>query len=954
EMSIRLTGSLACLLLLFGIFREGAAQDGVDFSREIRPVLAKRCFPCHGPGMQEAGLRLDRQESLLAKLESGSHAVVAGKPEESELISRISSTDESTRMPPEGKPLSEREISLFQQWIKAGAEWETHWSFQPVSRPEIPQIENTEWVRTPIDAFILKRLESAKIEPNPRAAKIQLLRRAYYSLTGLPPDRAEIEDFLAEESPQAFENVVDRLLASPQYGEKWARHWLDVVRFAETNSFERDSLKPHAWRFRDYVIRSFNEDKPYDQFVREQLAGDEIANPTPDSIIATGYYRLGLWDDEPADRLLAKYDALDDLVTTTGQAFLAMTINCARCHDHKIDPIEQTDYYSMVSFFQGITPMDKGGPNIERAIFEDEQAKRDYEEAVEQLNQERNRVQTEVRELEEEFKQKFKSLSLDQIQQPDLADLEYRFYRDTFEKLPNFDELKPETVAKLDPPYFDLRPATREDSFGFVFIGSLIVPADGEYTFWLDSDDGSRLTVDRAELIVYDGIHKIGKPHQKTVTLKQGRVPIRLDYFQGKSDKGLGVRWSGPGFQDRYLSAATEENVLISDLKSKPLPELIRATGRSVLGEKKNKIYNDKKQELGRLFSQKIPADYALCVTETPNPPETFLLQRGNPRLQGDPVEPSFPAVLTSVKAEIEPPPSDSNTSGRRLALANWIASPENKLTARVIVNRIWQHHFGRGIVQSSNNFGLLGAPPTHPELLDWLASDLMDHGWKLKRLHKMIVMSAVWQQSSAPNDASYEQDPANELFWKHDMQRLSAEEIRDSLYAVTGELNLKMYGPGVYPSIPAEILAGQSRPGDGWGNSSPEEQSRRAIYIHVKRSLITPLLSDFDFCDTDSSCAERFSTVQPTQALAMLNGDFLQERAVKLADRLRAESDILKEQIHRSIWYTVQRQPTENDLERGLSLVNQLKSEHKLPEAQALNLYCLMVLNLNEFLYLD
>ncbi|HSG72396.1 MAG TPA: DUF1553 domain-containing protein [Planctomycetaceae bacterium] len=953
-MSIRLTGSLACLLLLFGLFGEASAQDGVDFSREIRPVLAKRCFPCHGPSTQEAGLRLDRQESLLAKLESGSHAIVAGKPEESELIARISSEDEFSRMPPEGKPLSEREISLFQQWIKAGAEWETHWSFQPVSRPEIPQVENTEWVKTPIDAFILKRLESAGLEPNPRVGKVQLLRRVYYSLTGLPPARAEIEDFLANESPQAFEHVVDRLLASPQYGEKWARHWLDVVRFAETNSFERDSLKPHAWRFRDYVIRSFNEDKPYDQFVREQLAGDEIADPTPDSIIATGYYRLGLWDDEPADRLLAKYDALDDLVTTTGQAFLAMTINCARCHDHKIDPIEQADYYSMVSFFQGITPMDKGGPNIERAIFENEQAKRDYDQAVEQLNQKRNRVQAEVRELEDEFKQKFKSLSLDQIQQPDLADLEYRFYRDTFEKLPNFDELKPETVAKLDPPYFDLRPATRGDAFGFVFLGSLIVPADGEYTFWLDSDDGSRLTVNGVELIDHDGIHRIGKPVQKTVALKQGRVPIRLDYFQGKSDKGLGVRWSGPGFQDRYLSAATEENVLISDLKSKPLPELIRSTGRTVLGERKFNIYNDKKQELGRLFGKKIPADYALCVTETPNPPETFLLQRGNPRLQGDPVEPSFPAVLTSVKAEIEPPPSGSNTSGRRLALANWITSPENKLTARVIVNRIWQHHFGRGIVQSSNNFGLLGTPPTHPELLDWLASDLMDHGWKLKRLHKMIVMSAVWQQSSAPNDASYEQDPGNELFWKHDMQRLSAEEIRDSLFAVTGELNLKMYGPGVYPTIPEEILAGQSRPGDGWGNSSPEEQARRAIYIHVKRSLITPLLSDFDFCDTDSSCAERFSTVQPTQALAMLNGDFLQERAVKLADRLRAEGDDLEEQVRLSIWYAVQRQPTENDLERGLSLVTKLKSEHQLPEDQALNLYCLMVLNLNEFLYLD
>jgi hypothetical protein len=340
-------------------------------------------------------------------------------------------------------------------------------------------------------------------------------------------------------------------------------------------------------------------------------------------------------------------------------------------------------------------------------------------------------------------------------------------------------------------------------------------------------------------------------------------------------------------------------------------------------------------------------------VTGVPEPEDTFILNRGNPRLQGDPVGPAFPAVLTSKQPQIEPVPS--NTSGRRLALAKWIASPDNKLTARVIVNRIWQHHFGRGIVRSPNNFGLLGDAPTHPALLDWLASDLMQNGWTMKRMHKQIMLSSAWQQSSDPNPASYEVDPQNNLFWKFDMRRLSAEEIRDSLFAATGEINYEMYGPGFYPTIPAEVLAGQSRPGDGWGDSSPEERARRAVYIHVKRSLITPLLADFDFCETDSSCADRFSTVQPTQALAMLNSEFLSERAIKFADRLRkTHPDNLDKQIELSMWLACQRPATESDLQRGRSLIDSLKNEHGLSDEQALDLYALMVLNLNEFMYLD
>ena len=324
-------GSLAVGCLMSGLQAVAQTAAGkVDFGQQIRPILAKRCFPCHGPDKHEAGLRLDTHKSVLSELDSGEQAVVPGKPQESELLARVTSTDEATRMPPEGKPLTKREVELLQQWVAEGAAWEQHWAFQPVAARAVPAVKQAGWVRNPIDAFILARLEAQGLTPAPAASKAALLRRAYFDLIGLPPTPEEVDAFLADDRPTAFAEVIDRLLASERYGERWARHWLDVVRFAETNSFERDGPKPNAWRFRDYVIQSFNQDKPYDQFIREQLAGDEMPQATSEQLIATGFYRLGLWDDEPADRLLARFDGLDDLVTTTAQGFMGLTVNCAR------------------------------------------------------------------------------------------------------------------------------------------------------------------------------------------------------------------------------------------------------------------------------------------------------------------------------------------------------------------------------------------------------------------------------------------------------------------------------------------------------------------------------------------------------------------------------------------------------------------------------------------------
>jgi mono/diheme cytochrome c family protein len=784
---------------------KGSAK--VDFAREVQPVLAKRCFRCHGPDKSEAGLRLDLRERAFAKLESGSHALVAGNVAESELLKRVSSSEAGERMPPEGKPLTAAEINLIRRWIGEGAAWETHWAFRRPVASKPPAVRtassNGSWVRNPVDSFILDRLEQNGVAPAPPAEKIALLRRAYYDLIGLPPTPAEADAFVADPSPTAYERVIDRLLDSPHYGEHWARHWLDVVRYAETNSFERDGAKPHAWRYRDYVIRALNADKPYDRFVREQLAGDELPDATRESLIATGYYRLGQWDDEPADRMLAKYDCLDDLVATTGQVFLGLTVNCARCHDHKIDPISQKDYYGLVAFFHNITPYETAGPNIEVPLLDDDREREQFRASTREFNEKRKKTQVELAALTQELWAHF--------------------------------------PAKTQAP------SPRE------------------------------------------------------------------------------------------------------------LAEWIKQNGAAVLGKQRFQHYRELQASLRRKKQQPISTDYALAVTESGlKAPDTFVLKRGNPRVLGEKVEPCFPRILDPRPPQLSPPQAKTHSTGRRLALASWIASPDNPATARVMVNRIWQHHFGRGIVRSPNNFGYLGDRPTHPELLDWLAADFVKNGWHLKALHRLIMTSSAYRMSSQANPA-LARDPANDLFWRFDMRRLSAEEIRDSIHALGGRLNSKMYGPSFFPDISAEVLAGQSAPGTGWGKSSPQEQARRSVYIHVKRSLMTPILVDFDVADNDSSCAVRFTTTQPTQALAMLNGDFVHAQAQALAQRLRREAgNDPTAQVRLALRLALVHPPDPASVERGLNLLVALQKKNGLTADAALDLYCLTVLNLNEFLYLD
>ncbi len=733
------------------------AEGVAFFEKEVLPILRANCFECHGGGEKVQGqFRLTSREGLLKGGELGP-AVSLDKPEESQLLEAINYR--GLEMPPKGK-LPPRQIEVLTRWVKVGvpytpdkdfgvapaatpsrspqvnAETRNFWSFRPVKRPAVPEVKNKAWVRTPIDAFILHGLETKGLSPAPPADKVALLRRTTYDLTGLPPTPAEVDAFLADKSDDAFARVVDRLLRSPHYGERWGRHWLDLVRFAETNSFERDGVKPEAWRYRDYVIRALNEDQPYDRFVLEQLAGDELEPVTADSLTATGFYRIGIWDDEPTDQLQARYDELDDILTTTAQSFLGLTINCARCHDHKLDPIPQADYYRMLAFFHGVTPYGVG-----------------------------------------------KEASLKHILAP----------------LPGDPQHKVLCVSEAGP----------QPPQAHVFIR--------------------------------------GNAHAKGEKVEPGVLQVLTPPANGKA----------------VNKTAQGGTSLSKDAK----------------GVERSQSHAHHIHVLGV-------------------PPEIV-------------------------------PPAHGRSSGRRLALGRWIVSENNPLAARVMVNRIWQHHFGRGIVRSSNNFGQLGDRPTHPELLDWLASEFVQRGWRLKEMHRLVMLSSAYQMSSRGSAAALARDPQNNLFWRFDMRRLAAEEIRDAILATSGRLNLKMGGPGVYPPIAKDVLAGQSMPGAGWGRSSPEEQARRSIYIHVKRSLITPILETFDFADVDATCPVRFSTTQATQALGLLNGEFSGGEAMHFAKRLRKEAGPERPaQVRLALRLATARDPSAAEIDRGLRLMRRLESE--------------------------
>jgi hypothetical protein len=785
-------------------FEEAGSVVPIDFSRQIRPVLAKQCFSCHGSGTQESGVALHEFERSTAKSDSGVRPIVPNDANASEIIKRITSDDPALRMPPEGPGLTETQVHLVREWIQQGAEYREHWAFLPLSNPRVPAVTvgDSGHPFNEIDAFIQHRLDQQSLPKASAADPRALIRRLYFDCLGVPPTFDTVESFAAEPSDAAYEKMVDELLSDPRFGERMARNWLDVVRYAETNSFERDGLKPNAWKYRDYVIRSFNEDKPYDQFLMEQLAGDELEKPTPESLTATGFYRLGIWDDEPADPAKARYDEFDDLVTTIGQGMLGLTFNCARCHDHKIDPIPQKDYYQLVAFLRDVTSY----------------GRRSDETSNNQIDVSEPSISARNRQLKRSIANA--KLQMKQIEEDAIA------------KMSSEDK-----VAAKGP---DRNKAIKERLKGLL--------TESEWAHYISLKDG--------------------------------------------------------------IESATSEQ-------------------------------------------QSLPIDFRLGLAKCePTPEKTFVLMRGTPEAHGDEVELVFPKLFDEPNLPQPKPRSDS--SGRRLELAKWITSPNNRLTGRVVANRLWQHHFGRGIVRSSNNFGQLGDPPTHPELLDFLAQKLIGFNWRQKPLHRMILLSDTYRMSTIADKDTIARDPANDLFTRFNPRRLSAEELRDAVLTINNRISWVQTGPSFYPDVSDDVKAGQSVPGKGWGKSAQAEKARRSIYIHIKRSLIPPELSVFDFPETDTSCEARFLTTQAAQAMNMLNGQFMQSQADHFAKELSTRTRSTEDALRLGVETAYSRPTTSEELERLSLLMKRIQSKFGLDRDQALREVCLVLLNSNEFLYLD
>lgn len=694
-----------------------------------------------------------------------------------------------------------------------------HWSFKSVVRPSIPQVADAAWVRNPIDAFILAKLESHQWQPNRPAAPGQLLRRIYLDVIGLPPTLDEQARAASSESTVFLDQLVDELLARPEYGERWGRHWLDLVRYAETNGYERDGTKPDVWRYRDYVIQSLNQDKPYNRFILEQLAGDELPDASTETVIATGYYRLGPWDDEPADPKEDRYEQLEDMVNTTSQVFLGMTLACARCHNHKFEPYSTLDYYRMAAIFNTLQRPQAGRTDLGAPAGNREQLAREVarDQAIQALQRE-----------------------------------------------------------------IDQRRTTFQTTYLTDYRGKL--PSDAVAALRTSPDQR-----DEAQ-------KKLVQQHQPAL--------------------------------DQEVAAA--------------LPDDIRSEMREF----------ERKQQALKAATPDLPRGY-FFTEPRPNPPVTHVLLRGKATAPGAVAEPGLPAVLVAKQPQF--PASSAATSQRRLTLANWIVSRDNPLTARVIVNRVWQFHFGEGLVRTPSDFGVMGYPPTHPELLDWLADWFVNEGgWSLKKLHRLLLTSNTYRMSKAWNAEYGAADPTNERLWRMPYRRLDVEPLCDAMLIATGQLNRQMGGPSMYPFVPRQALEGHSDPAAIWKPFDERDASRRTVYSFIKRSMVVPLLEVLDLCDTTRSAAQRNVTSVAPQALAMLNGDFVNRQSQHLARRLEREAGPdRRAQIVLAWRLALCREPADREVAAMLRFLEE--SRQILPdEHQALVQMCRALFNLNEFAYTD
>jgi hypothetical protein len=840
---LRFTALIPVLPLL------AAAQT---FSKDVAPLIADKCVQCHGHSTKMGDLDLESREGFL---KGGKHGapVVAGNAAESRLYRHL--TGQLQPLMPFGGRLTAEQIAVFKGWIDAGAQWDSgatltttsaghrfteaqksYWFFQPVTNPAVPKAASA---ANPVDAFIFAGLREKGISPNPRADKATLLRRASLDLIGLPPTPEEAQAFLADNSPDAFAKVVDRLLASPHYGERWGRQWLDLARYADTNGFKADEIRPNIWRYRDYVIQSFNQDKPYDRFIREQIAGDEMYPDSVDARIATGFLRNYTDETNQPSMEQRREELLMNITDTVGSVFMGMTYGCAKCHDHKFDPILRRDYYRLQAFFANVRAEDDYIPLSGAEL-----------------------AKVNARQAEWEAKTKEIRESMHALVAP---------------------------VAKADADFYMQRffEGTRE---------AIKTPPDKRTPY--------------QALLAFQGLPQ--------VTYTDAALALKLNAEDRKQFNDLAARLK------QFDSL-------------KPVPPLAQT-----------------------------------MADNGAEAPPTFVLAGGSWSAPKEEVKPGFLSILDPTDAPYSPPAGAAST-GRRTALANWLADSKNPLTARVMVNRIWQGHFGAGIVASSSDFGAMGERPANPRLLDYLAASFMSGGWSVKKLHREIMLSNVYQESSLSRESAAAADPDNKLLWRYPRHRAEGEVVRDAMLLTSGRLNPAMGGPGVRPELPAGVnTAGYA----GWSVDQDEAQSRRrGVYVFVKRVLTYPMFEAFDAPTSEDSCPRRFSTVQPSQALTLMNDKFVLDWSREFAGRVLNDGGLSADQrIERAYRLSFARAPDSAELqtvsqflEKQSSLIaERLRRGEKvlLPDrlpagmeparAAAFVDFCHALLTSNEFLYIN
>ena len=867
-LAVIVVGSIGALL---GAQARPSAPP-ISFAADIDPILERNCRACHGDAVQLGKLDLSTRDAALRGGVRGSD-IVPGNAEASRLYRRIVGLDQPS-MPAQGPPLTAAEVAAVKQWIDEGAQWDAvrasssatpaaaaalaalenrvitqaernYWAFKlPVQAP-LPHLDDSH-VTNPIDRFLETARHAHALTAAPRADRHVLVRRAYLDALGLPPTPEQVDAFVSDRSPDAWERLIDGLLASPHYGERYGRLWLDVARYADSAGFEYDTHRPNAWRYRDYVIKSFNEDKPYDRFLIEQIAGDEMDGKTDDSLIATGFLRMGprvLFREK--DNPERRYDYLDEIIGTIGKGTLGLTVNCARCHNHKFDPISQKDYYK-----------------IEASLF--------------------GYVETEV---------------------PLAPKAEADAYLAKNEEIDAKIAGLREAIEKLERPYRDrLQLEQIEQKFPESVVRVISKPES-------QRTPGDNLLVTQV---------------LKAASVSSARIDQVLTADDSARKKTLVAQIAAQTAQ-RPKPLPMAEIATDGDYRSSPLGE-----GDDTVSCPKCRIADPNAGP----FLHKGPGRYQA-------PPSYFLI-RGDVESHGSQMTPGFIDVISYGNPPTEVPRPDGRTSGRRLALAQWIASPQNPMTARVIVNRLWQKHFGRGIVATLENFGKMGEAPTHQELLDWLAVDLTKD-WSLKRITKLMMMSDAYQMASAFNDPSdATNDPENRYLWRFRPQRLDAEIVRDNILAVGGNINLDVGGEPIFPFIAKDVLAGQYR--GKWINT-PEGPAawRRGVYVYQRRSLPYPMFDTFDHPDMNVTAGARNVSTVPTQALTLLNNPFVLSEAAFFSARIRLQTTVPASQVDLAYRIALARPATPEEIGIGTDLI----------ASESLESFAHVVLNLDEFLYI-